>query len=512
MKAFTNFLSQTFFRLSIFSITKKITLLLLLMIGVITLSIILFFNTYIKPTISQEYLANVKILHQQYDSDIRASINKESNTSLQDIYTKVVDNPYISSVYIETKEAMLGEPLKYSKSDIAYFENEEASYFSIYSDTKHGFYILAINADSYKNRLTEYRDFIIYLSIFMAFISIVVAINLKILLLPLTKLSILLKAKQLPPQHVMPDINSNDERGDLVNAFKKFTRSHQVYANQLNVLNHRLEKTIREKNSQIRLLKEDMNSQVGAEVEKNRNKEKILHEQSRFAAMGEMLGNIAHQWRQPLSAINTAIGNVKIENMLGVTTKESLNETFENIEEYTDYLSNTIEDFRSYFKVDKQRKNYYMSEVIETVISLTRGNFQDITISKEYNDGNMKILGYPNEMMQVIINIMNNAKDIFEEKHIARQYIKITIDKSTSHLIVKFFDNAGGIDKSIIGSIFDPYFTTKHKAQGTGIGLYMSKEIIQKHMQGSLSVSNKGFYINNEEQFGACFSIALPLN
>ncbi len=512
MNAFTDFISQTFSRLSIFSITKKITLLLLFMIGIITLTIILFFNTYIKPSISQEYLNNVKILHQQYDKKIQSAINQDGNISLDKIYNEVTKNPYISALYIETKEKMLGEVLEYSKSDINYFETANKRYFSIYTNTKHGFYILAIDANSYKHTLNSYRDFMLYLVIFMAFISIIVAIYLKILLLPLTKLSILLKAKQLPPQHVIPDINSNDERGDLINAFKKFTRSHQVYANQLNVLNHRLEKTIREKNSQIRLLKEDMNSQVGAEVEKNRNKEKILHEQSRFAAMGEMLGNIAHQWRQPLSAINTAIGNVKIENMLGVTTKESLNETFENIEEYTDYLSNTIEDFRSYFKVDKQRKNYYMAEVIETVISLTKGNFQDITIIKEYNDGNMKILGYPNEMMQVIINIMNNAKDVFEEKHIARQYIKITIDKSTSHLIVKFFDNAGGIDKSIIGNIFDPYFTTKHKAQGTGIGLYMSKEIIQKHMQGSLSVSNKGFYIKNEEQFGACFSIALPLN
>jgi len=507
-----DFYHQTLSRITIFSITKKITSLLVITVLLIIAMIVLFFQNSIKPLILNEEKQKVKIIQEQFDDQLLHVINNNSKKALFNTYDEIIANKHIHALYIQTKNYKIGEQKNFSKEKIKFFQDKDSSYFSTYHLSEKGYYILALDASNYENTLTEYNYTIFYLFLFMFFITLLVAINLKILLLPITKLSILLKSKTLPPQHVIPNVNSNDERGDLMNAFRKFARSHQAYTNQLNNLNHRLERTIKEKNSEIRLLRDDMDLQVGAEVEKNRDKEKILHEQSRFAAMGEMLGNIAHQWRQPLSAINTAIGNAKIENMLGVTSKDSLNETFENIEEYTEYLSNTIEDFRSYFKVDKQRKVYYLSEVIEAVLSLTKGNLQDITIYKDYNDGNMKLLGYPNEMMQVIINIINNAKDVFEEKHIAKQYIKISIDKTTSHLILKFFDNAGGIDKSIIGNIFDPYFTTKHKAQGTGIGLYMSKEIIQKHMQGSLSVSNKGFYINGEEQFGACFSISLPLN
>ena len=226
--------------------------------------------------------------------------------------------------------------------------------------------------------------------------------------------------------------------------------------------------------------------------------------------MGEMLGNIAHQWRQPLSAITTAIGNARIETMLDVSTKESLNETFDSIEEYTEYLTNTIEDFRSYFKQDKQKSTYYISEAIKSVLNLLSSSMQDITVIKEFDPSEQKLLGFPNELIQVLINILNNAKDAFEEQRVAKQYIKITTQKTTNSYIIKIYDNAGGISKKIISNIFDPYFTTKHKSQGTGIGLYMSKEIIQKHMKGSITVSNKGFMINGSEQFGACFTITIP--
>ncbi|HIC44386.1 MAG TPA: hypothetical protein EYO73_08935 [Sulfurimonas sp.] len=126
-----------------------------------------------------------------------------------------------------------------------------------------------------------------------------------------------------------------------------------------------------EKTLELQELNDSLENKIENEVTQNRQKDKILSEQSRFAALGEMIGNIAHQWRQPLSAISTATGNAKIENMLGVTTKDSLDDTFNRINEYTQYLSDTIDDFRNYFKKDKKKKAYYIDEILKTALNIS---------------------------------------------------------------------------------------------------------------------------------------------
>jgi len=253
-----------------------------------------------------------------------------------------------------------------------------------------------------------------------------------------------------------------------------------------------------------------LENKIQIEVSQNRQKDKILSDQSRFAALGEMIGNIAHQWRQPLSAISTATGNAKIENMLGITSKESLDDTFNRIDEYTQYLSDTIDDFRNYFKQDKKKKAYFVDDVLKTALSISKGSLNDIRIIEENVDFKVKLIGYPSELMQVVINIFNNAKEILTEKELAKKYLLISMSKTPSHIIIKICDNAGGIPKDVLPSVFDPYFTTKHKSQGTGIGLYMSKEMIEKHMKGPLNASNRSFYVDGTEYVGACFTIALP--
>jgi C4-dicarboxylate-specific signal transduction histidine kinase len=285
---------------------------------------------------------------------------------------------------------------------------------------------------------------------------------------------------------------------------------HQEYANRLNELNLSLEDKVLEKTIQLQELNNSLENKIEIEVSQNRQKDKILSDQSRFAALGEMIGNIAHQWRQPLSAISTATGNAKIENMLGITSKESLDDTFNRIDEYTQYLSDTIDDFRNYFKQDKKKKAYFVDDVIKTALSISKGSLNDIRIIEENVDFKVKLIGYPSELMQVVINIFNNAKEILTEKELAKKYLLISMSKTPSHIIIKICDNAGGIPKDVLPSIFDPYFTTKHKSQGTGIGLYMSKEMIEKHMKGSLNASNRSFYVDGTEYVGACFAIALP--
>jgi len=212
-----------------------------------------------------------------------------------------------------------------------------------------------------------------------------------------------------------------------------------------------------EKTLELQELNDSLENKIENEVTQNRQKDKILSEQSRFAALGEMIGNIAHQWRQPLSAISTATGNAKIENMLGVTTKDSLDDTFNRINEYTQYLSDTIDDFRNYFKKDKKKKAYYIDEILKTALNISKGSLNDIRVIEDQISFKMKLIGYPSELMQVLINIFNNARDILEEKDLPKKYLLISMSKTSTHVIIKVYDNAGGISKDHLSCIFDPY-------------------------------------------------------
>ena len=514
LSSFVYMLKTSKKRLGIFSITKKVILVLAITFLLFFTLLYYYVNKVVLPTLLDSERHIVMTISQYIYPDIDVGINFSSKDTLNDITEKLMKNNNIYDVYIHAPRFNVGTWHPFTPSSVTLLHDNEnnVNYFAYHKLCREGYYVIYYRADHYLKEVNFIKDVgkivVISLIIILGFIALI----LKFLLLPITQLSELIKKENAPAIHQLPEIDSNDERGDLIVSLKKFITKQRENSRKLFDLNQRLQETVQIKNEELHTLNTNMEHRVDEEVQKNREKERILHEQSRFAAMGEMLGNIAHQWRQPLSAINTAIGNAKIENLLGVTTQESLEDTFERVEEYTDYLSTTIEDFRNYFKQDKKRKNYLISDVIETVLSLTKANFIDITIIKEFGEQRIKLLGYPNELMQVLINILNNAKDVFEEKHIPKQYIRMTIEKTPSHVILRIYDNAGGIDKKIISNIFDPYFTTKHKAQGTGIGLYMSKEMIQKHMNGSLSVSNKGFIVDGAEQFGACFTITLPID
>lgn len=501
-------------RLGIFSITKKVISVLLVTFIFFLAFLYYYITKVIQPALLESEGHTITTISEYVYPDMDVGINFGSESALISIQNKLKKNEDIYDVFIHTSGFDVGELHPFSPSAIQLFYDATTSshYFAYHRTCRDGYYVIYYKANHYLKEMNFIRNVGQAIAISLILILIIIAIILKFLLLPITQLSELIKKEDAPAVHQLPHIHSNDERGDLIKSLHKFITAQRENSRKLFELNERLEEAVQIKNEELHTLNTNMEYRVDEEVQRNREKERILHEQSRFSAMGEMLGNIAHQWRQPLSAINTAIGNAKIENLLGVASQESLEDTFERVEEYTEYLSTTIEDFRNYFKQDKKRKNYYVAEVIETVLSLTKANFIDITIIKEFGDQRYKLLGYPNELMQVLINILNNAKDVFEEKHIAKQYIRITIEKTHTHVILRVYDNAGGVDKKIISNIFDPYFTTKHKAQGTGIGLYMSKEMIQKHMNGSLSVSNKGFIVDGAEQFGACFTITLPVD
>jgi len=242
--------------------------------------------------------------------------------------------------------------------------------------------------------------------------------------------------------------------------------------------------------------------------EKLKQKEAIIIQQSKMAAMGEMIENIAHQWRQPLSVISTAATGMMIEKEYGISTPQKEEKSLEAINTAAQHLSQTIEDFRDFFKPNKEKIEFHIKQTYEKILMIVESQLKnkEITLVSDIED--IVLVNFENELKQVLINIINNAKDALENITTER-YIFFTVKKYNDKVSISIKDNAGGVPEDIKDKIFEPYFTTKHKSQGTGIGLYMSHEIIVKHMEGSIEVQNSTFEYNGKKYTGADFRILL---
>lgn len=241
-----------------------------------------------------------------------------------------------------------------------------------------------------------------------------------------------------------------------------------------------------------------------------KDKEQLIIQQSKMAAMGEILENIAHQWRQPLSTISTASTGVKVQRDFGNLTDEILIESMDMINNSAQHLSKTIDDFRGFFKPNQKKEYFEISNTFEKVQIIIGSKFKEENIKFVKDIENFQILNYNNALIQVFINIFNNSKDAFGENDKKNKIIFIDVFNNEYNLIIQIKDTAGGIPSKIIDKIFEPYFTTKHQSHGTGIGLYMCDEIVRKHMQGKISVENKKFNYKKRTYTGAMFTITLP--
>ena len=238
---------------------------------------------------------------------------------------------------------------------------------------------------------------------------------------------------------------------------------------------------------------------VNEEVEKNRQKDKTMLHQSKLAQMGEMISMIAHQWRQPLSAISATSGSMSLKAQLGTLEKETLIELSQKITDYAQHLSVTIDDFRNFFREDKVKNKTSLEAIVSGTLTIVKPTLENAEIKllvQKVSD--TEINTFVSEVQQVVLNIIKNAEDALIEKKIQNPEIIIKIEGTT----ITISDNAGGIPEDLLEVIFEPYFSTKTKKDGTGLGLYMSKTIIQEHCDGNLSVSN------NEN--GAVFKIDFP--
>jgi signal transduction histidine kinase len=246
-------------------------------------------------------------------------------------------------------------------------------------------------------------------------------------------------------------------------------------------------------------------------IDKNTQQQHILSQQAKMAAMGEMMGNIAHQWRQPLSVITTVATGMKLQKEFNSLDDETFEKSIENITNSALYLSDTIEDFRNFFRTDKEETTFNIKDIFEKVFKLTNAQFKNHEIIFIKNIDEFKLYGFENEFIQALINILNNAKDALENKPNPK-LIFISTYKNENMVIIKISDNAGGIDEEIIDKVCEPYFTTKHQSKGTGIGLYMTEEIIVKHMLGNLLIKNVDVTYENNSYRGAEITIELPIN
>ncbi len=256
-----------------------------------------------------------------------------------------------------------------------------------------------------------------------------------------------------------------------------------------------------------------LNAKVKLEIRKNEEKNRILIQQSRMASMGEMLENIAHQWRQPLSTISVAASGLEVKKEFNNLSDKEFYDAINHIKNATLYLSNTIEDFRNFFSKEKELTTINISHAIEKSLELMGNTFMQNRINLIRNiDTKVEILSIENELIQVLMNIFSNAKDALRPIINEEKYILINVYKENNNMVIQIKDNAGGIKDDIIDKIFEPYFTTKHKSRGTGIGLYMSKLLVEKHLNGTLSAKNEQYSFMNKNHKGALFEIVLPIS
>ncbi len=259
--------------------------------------------------------------------------------------------------------------------------------------------------------------------------------------------------------------------------------------NLLRDFNSKLEDQVLEKTAELRELNESLEGKVQDKIEELIQKDKILTIQSKQAVMGEMISMIAHQWRQPLSTVTLQISNLQLKKLLNKKIESSeLDNAFNYISDTIVYLSQTIDDFKTYFHPNKEVVNIEIHELLQKTVNFTLSRVKDREINVHIDkESSIYIKTYINELIQVVLNIINNAIDAHNESKLKNPIINLSVKDEGSDILIYIVDNAGGIKEENLPKIFEPYFSTKGK-NGTGLGLYMSQMIIEKQFNGKIKV------------------------
>ncbi len=246
-----------------------------------------------------------------------------------------------------------------------------------------------------------------------------------------------------------------------------------------------------------------LQDKVDESLTQMRQNDQVLIEKSRLAAMGEMIEQIAHQWRQPLHALSLLNQDLYFKVQLKTVNQEDYEKIHDRMNEQLQYMSQTIDDFRNFSKPNKEKEVFYIEEVIESALNLNEGSLKYAKIKATLvSENEHAVFGMRHEIMQVCMNLIKNIQDVVLERKVQEPWLKFIVNDKDDWIEISIEDNAGGISKDKIEHVFKPYFSTKSVVEGSGIGLYMSKEIIEKSFSGTLSVQNS--------ENGALFTIVLP--
>lgn len=285
--------------------------------------------------------------------------------------------------------------------------------------------------------------------------------------------------------------------------------SYTFYSKELQKLN----KELNSKQEDLNLLNQNLQKEIELEVQKNNEKNRVLFHQNKMASMGEMIANIAHQWRQPLSVISTAASGMRLQKEYGTLSDADFNKACKGIDSNVQYLSQTIDDFRDFITGNRVKSIFGLEQSIRSFLNLVDGSVKNdhINVILEL-EKEIKIYGCENELIQCFINIFNNSKDVLKDiKDEEARLLIITAKTVNNKAVISMRDSGGGIEEPILPKIFEPYFTTKHQSQGTGLGLHMTYALIVDGMDGSISVDNATYKYQGKLYTGAEFVLTLPM-
>lgn len=376
-----------------------------------------------------------------------------------------------------------------------------------FSGIEWGWLHIGFSTDDYNNSIKNMYYQVLYIVGFSFFIIMVVGYFFaRWISQPVSQISQLATRVAGGDLAVRSAINRSDEIGLLSDSFNRMVDSLSQSKQQLQNYNQQLEEEVLRRTQELAELNKNLDIRIQDELSKSKRQEALLIHQSRSAAMGEMIGAIAHQWRQPLNALGLVQQNLKLRFQMGKLDEEFMASNMEKSERLIQKMSTTIDDFRNFFKPNKNVELFNIHNVIQSTVELLDAQLRNHSIKVCFNCADdINIVGLSGEFSQVILNLISNSKDILIEKKTPNPIITINVSRyQTNQIEIVAKDNAGGIPEAIFDKIFDPYFTTKDEGKGTGIGLYMSKIIIENNMGGSLTV------FNDDE--GANFVIQLKHN
>jgi C4-dicarboxylate-specific signal transduction histidine kinase len=339
-------------------------------------------------------------------------------------------------------------------------------------------------------------------SLLVALFACLFAIFLNIFIMrkPILELEGIADFAQELPTHFGLDAPEAHSTTELANLSSNLTAaSHKLYDQN---------RALEESNHELGELNTVLEDRVKEQTDKAIEHERLLVQQSKMAAMGDMMGAIAHQWRQPLNALAITIQDIGLANDYNELTDDYIKSSILRCMNSIRFMSKTIDDFRDFFKPNKEMVNFEIKTVIDSTLSIVSAQLKSAGVKLEVSGDDFTTFGYPSEMSQVILNLISNAKDavLDTKQRNGDEYegcIWINTRKNGNEGTVAVSDNGGGVPVHVIERVYEPYFTTKEQGKGTGIGLYMSKTIIDNHMNGRIEV------VNND--IGAVFSIILPI-